>query len=156
MLKTAIIPILALFAVASAQGPVSATGKLVLAQASVQNGAAAKATLVLEVPDGHHAYAPVKSNEEMIVVSVEGIKGSPYSVKAYYPEGVNRTYPGMDHAVMAYEGKTSIPVKFFIPKGAKPGKLVVKAVITSQVCSNETGVCYAPKKQMVTGTITVK
>jgi hypothetical protein len=156
MFKTAIIPILALFAVASAQGPLFATGKLVLAQASVQDGAAAKATLVLQIPDGHHAYAPVKSNEEMIVVSVVGIKGSPYSVKAYYPEGISRSYPGTDHAVMAYEGKTSIPVKFFIPKGAKPGRLVVKAVITSQVCSNDTGVCYAPKKQMVTGTITVK
>jgi hypothetical protein len=156
MFKTAIIPILALLAAASAQGPVAATGSLVLAQASVQNGAAAKATLVLQVPEGHHAYAPTKSNEEMIVVSVVGIQGSPYSVKAYYPAGVSRTYPGTEHAVMAYEGKTSIPVKFFIPKGAKPGKLVVKAVVTSQVCSNETGVCYPPKKQMVTGTITVK
>jgi len=156
MIKTAIVPLLALFAIASAQGPVFATSKLNLAQASVHDGAAAKATVVLEIPSGHHAYAPVKSNEEMIVVSVEGIKGSPYSLKAYYPKGVTRQYPGTDHSVLAYEGKTSIPVKFFIPSGAKAGRLTVKAIVTSQVCSNETGVCYAPKKQMVTGTITVK
>ncbi|MDQ2985119.1 MAG: protein-disulfide reductase DsbD N-terminal domain-containing protein [Armatimonadota bacterium] len=155
-MRTAIIPILALFALASAQGPVSASGKLVLAQPAVEDGAAAKATIVLDVPAGHHAYAPVKANEEFIAVSVIGVKGASYNVKAYYPKGVTRKYPGMDHAIEAYEGKTSIPIKFFIPKGATAGKLTLKAVVTSQVCSNETGVCYAPSKQMVTGTIIVK
>jgi hypothetical protein len=155
MMRTAILPFLALFAFATAQGPVSATGKLVLGQASVKRGEAAKATIVLEVPAGHHAYAPV-GESDFIPVTVQGIEGSTYTVKAYFPKGVSKSYPGLDHAVMAYEGKVSIPIKIFIPANHRAGKLVVKAVVGSQVCSNQTGVCYAPKKQMVTGTVTVR
>jgi DsbC/DsbD-like thiol-disulfide interchange protein len=156
MLRTAIIPFLALFAFASAQGPTAATGKLVVAQKTVAKGAAVKATLVLEVPAGHHAYAPVKENEEYIVVSIAPVTGAAYQVKPTYPKGVNKKYPGMDHAVLAYEGTVKIPVQFVVPANAKAGKLTVKAVVTSQVCSNQTGICYPPKKQMVTGTVTVR
>jgi DsbC/DsbD-like thiol-disulfide interchange protein len=155
MMRTAILPLLALFAFATAQGPVNATGKLAVGQAAVKRGEAVKATIILEIPSGHHAYAPV-GESDFIPVTVEGIKGSSYTVKAYFPKGDSKTYPGLDHAVMAYEGKVSIPVKFFIPANHKTGKLVVKAVVGSQVCSNQTGVCYAPKRQMVTGTVTVK
>lgn len=156
MLRTAIIPILALFAFATAQGPVAANGKLVVGQKTVKRGAVAKANLVLEVPAGHHAYAPVEENSDYIVVSVAPVAGAPYQVKPTYPKGTSKKYPGMDHAVLAYEGKVSIPVSFAVPANAKPGKLTVKAVVTSQVCSNQTGVCYPPRKQMVTGTVTVQ
>lgn len=155
MFRTAIIPFLALFALASAQGP-SATGKLVVAQKTVNRGAVAKANLVLEVPAGHHAYAPVKENSDYIVVSVAPVEGAPYQVKVSYPKGLSKKYPGMDHAVLAYEGKVNIPVSFVVPVNAKRGKMTVKAIVTSQVCSNQTGVCYPPKKQMVTGTVTVR
>src|SRR5688572_23803975 len=156
MFRTAIIPILALFAFAAAQGPVVANGKLVVGQKTVKRGAAAKATLILEVPSGHHAYAPVEENSDYIVVAVTPVTGASYQVKATYPKGVSKKYPGMEHAVQAYEGKVNIPVSFVVPASAKPGKLTVKAVVTSQVCSNQTGLCYAPKKQMVTGTFTVR
>ena len=156
MFRTAIVPILALFAFAAAQGPVAANGKLVVGQKTVKRGAAAKATVVLEVPAGHHAYAPAKENSDFIVVSVAPVEGAAYQVKANYPKCVSKKYPGMDHAVLAYEGKVSIPVSFVVPANAKRGKMTVKAIVTSQVCSNQTGVCYAPKKQMVTGTVVVQ
>ena len=158
MIKTAIIPLVALFAVASAQGPVSATAKLALAKpaTSVKKGEAVKAVVVLEVPAGHHAYVPQADNGDFIPVTVKAIDGATYKVQAYFPKGVSKKYPGLDHAVMAYEGKVSIPVKFFIPKNAKAGKTTLKAVVGAQVCSNSTGVCYAPSKQMVSGTVTVR
>src|SRR5687768_1680042 len=156
MFKTAIIPILALFTFAAAQGPIAATGKLAMAQKTVKRGTAAKATVVLEVPAGHHAYAPTKENSDYIVVSVAPVTGAPYQVKTNYPTGVSKKYPGMEHAVFAYEGKVTIPVQFVVPANARPGKLTVKAIVTSQVCSNQTGVCYPPKKQLVTGTVTVQ
>lgn len=156
MIRTALIPFLALFAFAAAQGPVAVVGKLAMGQKTVKRGAVAKATLVLEVPAGHHAYAPAKENADFIAVSVTPVTGAPYEVKVTYPKGASKKYPGMDHAVMAYEGKVSIPVRFAVPANAKRGKMTVKAVVTSQVCSNQTGVCYPPKKQMVTGTVTVR
>jgi DsbC/DsbD-like thiol-disulfide interchange protein len=156
MMRTVIAPLLAIFAVATAQGPVSATGKLTIARATVKRGAAVDAMLTLQVPSGHHAYAPAKVNEDFIPVSITSVKGASYKVSPAFPKGADKKYPGMDHAVSAYEGSVKIPVRFVIPAQAKPGKLTLKAVVTSQVCSNQTGVCYPPKKQMVTGTVTVR
>lgn len=156
MTKLATLLAFALFAIASAQGPVSAKASLAVTTPAVTRGGTAKATITLNVPAGHHAYAPAKENSDYIVVAVEAVKGAPYTVAATFPKGAMKTYPGVEHPVPAYEGKVAIPVSFGIPANASKGRLVVKAVVVSQVCSNSTGVCYPPKRQMVTGTISVR
>lgn len=156
MIRTAIIPLLALFTIASAQGPVAATAKLTIAQTAAKKGGVVNAVLILSVPSGHHAYAPAKENADFIPVSVTGLNGATYKLNVSYPKGVSRKYPGMDHSVSAYEGTVKIPIKFVLPSSVKSGKLVLKAAVNSQVCSNQTGVCYPPKKQMLSASVTVR
>lgn len=150
----AVVFLCALVVAAFAQVPaVNAT--LTLSSTTAKPGAIVKGTVVVNIPAGHHAYArpATESGQVLLAVSVSPSSAIRLS-KVSYPKGKNKKYPGMDANLNVYEGRVVIPVEFRMP--IKTGKATFTVSVLTQICTNDTGQCYAPSTRRLTTTVTVK
>jgi hypothetical protein len=119
---------------------------------SVKAGSPIKASVMLEVPNGYHAYAPGQPN--VLPVEITAPAGAKCKLlKATFPKGEEKSYEGGDKA-WVYEGKTEIQVSLSTPKNAS-GKLLFKVVVKAQLCSNVGGTCYPPQEIILNGAVKV-
>lgn len=112
-------------------------------------GAVLKGNIVLDIPEGSHAFAPPAKNGELIVTVASVSKG----FRATFPPGQLKKFPGLDEANV-YEGMVRIPFQLPIPKGAK-GKFNFTVQMRTQLCSNSEGQCYPPKTETLKGSVTI-
>lgn len=124
--------------------------------ASAKAGGTARLTVTLEIPKGHHAYAPPASGSQL-VVNVSAPAKSAYKItKVTYPKGVLKAYPGLgDEKVRSYEGVVKIPVDVALPKGARRA-IAVTLDVRTQLCTNDSGQCFPPKTATVTVAVPIK
>lgn len=152
-LKTVCI-MLAIAAIAAGASAAEVTGRLMLPK-SAKAGATITATLVMTVPNEHHAYVPPMGKDGSPVVNVSLTPKSALKlIKVSYPAGETKVYPAFgDMPLHVYEGVVKIPVKVQLPKNAK-GAYKVSLNLYSQICANS-GSCFPPKTLTVSATVKI-
>jgi len=121
---------------------------------SVKRGSAAKASVVLSIPNGLHVNSSRPKSQYAIATNVrvsgQGIKTS--SVR--YPSGHNRKFSFSESEINVYEGRTVFPFTVTVPANFTGDTVKIRAVVKYQACTEE--VCYPPKTKEVTLTAKVK
>lgn len=109
----------------------------------------------MNIPAGHHAYARPATESGQVLLTVSADSSSSIRlIKVAYPKGTSKKYPGMDATLNVYEGRVVIPIQVKMP--ATTGRATVKLNVLTQICTNDTGQCYAPSTKRLTATVTVK
>lgn len=131
------------------------SAKLVLSKSKAKAGETISATILMTVPDEHHAYAPPMGKDASPVVNVSLPKGSKLKLgKVSYPAGQVKVYPNFgDMPLNVYEGVVKIPVKITIPKTAT-GTMKTTVSLYYQICANS-GTCFPPKTIGVSATVKI-
>ena len=125
-----------------------------IANGTVSRGAAARGTVVIDIPGGLHVNSAHPNSQYAIATTVRitgnGVKTS--SIK--YPAGRNRKFSFSETAINVYEGRTSFPFTVTVPKTFQGDVVKIRAVVKYQACTNE--VCYPPKTKEITFTAKVR
>jgi DsbC/DsbD-like thiol-disulfide interchange protein len=119
-----------------------------------RRGAATRASIVIDIPDGLHVNSNRPSSQYAIATSVK-VSGNGVKVGAVnYPRGHNRKFEFSEQPINVYEGRVSFPFNVTVPASFKGNSVKVRAVVRYQACTNE--VCYPPKSKEVTLTARVR
>ncbi len=117
-------------------------------------GAAARGSVVMNIPGGLHVNSNRPNSEYAIPTRVSLTANGAKGVSVSYPRGRNRKFGFSDDALNVYEGRAVFPFTVKIPANFKGDTLKVRAVVKFQACTEE--VCYAPKTQEITLTAKVR
>jgi len=121
---------------------------------TAKRGAATRASVVIDIPNGLHVNSNRPSSQYAIATSVR-VSGSSVKVGAVkYPRGHNRKFEFSEQPINVYEGRVSFPFNITVPASYKGNTVKVRAVVRYQACTNE--VCYPPKNKEVTLTARVR
>jgi DsbC/DsbD-like thiol-disulfide interchange protein len=122
---------------------------------TAKRGRVARASIVIDIPDGLHVNSNRPSSQYSIATSVK-VSGSGVKVgPVRYPRGHNRKFQFSEQPinvyegrVNVYEGRVSFPFSVTVPANFKGNTVKVRALVRYQACTNE--VCYPPKNKEVT------
>lgn len=120
----------------------------------IKRGAAAKATVILDIPSGIHTNSNRPSGEFALPTTVK-IKGSGVKIGTIiYPRGKNKRFQFADEMLNVYDGRTTFNFIVSVPKNYREKEVKILAVVDYQACTDE--VCFPPNKQQVTLTAKVR
>ncbi|MEJ7862189.1 MAG: protein-disulfide reductase DsbD domain-containing protein [Pyrinomonadaceae bacterium] len=120
---------------------------------TVKRGAAAKGTIVMNIPAGLHVNSSRPNSEFAIPTSIK-ISAAGAKVGAIkYPGGKNRKFGFSEDTLNVYENRAVFNFNVSVPANFKGNVVKVRAVVRYQACTDE--VCYAPKSKEVTLTAKV-
>jgi len=115
---------------------------------TAKRGRVARASIVIDIPDGLHVNSNRPSSQYSIATSVK-VSGSGVKVgPVRYPRGHNRKFQFSEQPINVYEGRVSFPFSVTVPANFKGNTVKVRALVRYQACTNE--VCYPPKNKEVT------
>jgi len=121
--------------VAAAQEPnIGVKGYFSLDKA--QPGRTLQAAVVMEIPKGYHI------NANTTTVKIENVGDGVKVGSVSYPRALIRKFSFSEDELAVYEGRAVMRFTLTIPAGFPHSKMLVKARVKYQSCSNE--VCYAP------------
>ncbi|HEY0547925.1 MAG TPA: protein-disulfide reductase DsbD domain-containing protein [Pyrinomonadaceae bacterium] len=109
-----------------------------------QRGRTVQAAVVVEVPKGYHINANKTLSKFLIPTTLkidnvgDGVKVSSIS----YPRAIVRKFSFSEDDLAVYEGRAVLRFTLTIPAGFPHTKMLVKAKVKYQSCSDE--VCFAP------------
>lgn len=121
---------------------------------TVKRGAAARGTIVLDIPGGLHVNSNRPNSEFAIPTSVRLTAAGAKVGAVSYPRGKNRRFQFSEDTINVYEGRTSFGFNVTVPANFKGDTIRVRAVVRYQACTDE--VCYPPKSKEVTLTARVR
>ncbi|MBV9211117.1 MAG: hypothetical protein JOZ52_10835 [Acidobacteria bacterium] len=129
--------------VAAAQEPnIGVKGYFSLDKA--QPGRTLQAAVVMEIPKGYHINANKTLSKFLIptTVKIENVGDGVKVGSVSYPRALIRKFSFSEDELAVYEGRAVMRFTLTIPAGFPHSKMLVKARVKYQSCSNE--VCYAP------------
>lgn len=121
---------------------------------TVSRGAAARGTIVLDIPGGLHVNSNRPNSEFAIPTSVRITAAGAKAGAVSYPRGKNRRFQFSEDTINVYEGRTAFNFNLTVPANFKGNTIRVRAVVRYQACTDE--VCYPPKNKEVTLTARVR
>ena len=120
----------------------------------IRRGAAAKATVILDIPDGVHTNSSRPASEYLIPTRLT-VSGAELKIGAVmYPRGKNVKFEFSDEPLNVYEHRAAFNFIVAVPKNYKANTVSIHAIVDYQACTNE--VCYPPKKKEITLTAKVR
>ena len=120
----------------------------------VRRGAAAKATVILDIPDGIHTNSSRPKSEYLIPTRLK-VSGARLKIgTVMYPRGTDKKFEFSEEPLNVYEHRAAFNFIVAVPKTYRGEAIKVLATINYQACTNE--VCYPPKKLEITLTAKVK
>ena len=120
---------------------------------TIKRGGAAKATIVMSVPNGLHVNSS-RPNSEYAIPTVVRVSATGVKVGVVgYPRGKTRKFGFSEDSINVYEGQTVFNFNIAVPANFKGNVVKVRAVVRYQACTDE--VCYAPKSKEITLTAKV-
>lgn len=145
----AVIFTLFFLTIAKAQSVSGSIGKGI-----IRRGGAAKATVVLNIPDGVHTNSS-RPNSEYSVPTTVKVRGAGVKIgTVLYPRGKNKKFEFSEEPLNVYERRAAFNFIVAVPKNYKGNEIKVSAIVDYQACTNE--VCYPPKKQEIILTAKVR
>ncbi len=128
---------------------------LKLASTVAKPGSIVKGTITIQIPAGHHAYARPATESGQVLLTITSAADTKARIsKVSYPKGVSKKYPGMDATLNVYEGKIVVPVEFKMP--ANVGRVTLTVNVLTQICTNDTGQCFAPNTKKLAASLLLK
>ena len=121
---------------------------------TVKRGAAARGTIVLDIPGGLHVNSNRPNSEFAIPTSVRLTATGAKTSAVNYPRGKNRRFQFSEDTINVYEGRTAFNFNLTVPANFKGDTIRVRAVVRYQACTDE--VCYPPKNKEITLTARVR
>ncbi|MGI8469541.1 MAG: protein-disulfide reductase DsbD domain-containing protein [Pyrinomonadaceae bacterium] len=120
----------------------------------IRRGGAAKATVVLNIPNGVHTNSSRPNSEYSVPTSVKISSAGVKLGTVMYPRGKNKKFEFSDEPLNVYEHRAAFYFIIAVPKNYKGNIIKVSAIIDYQACTTE--VCYPPKKQEIVLTAKVR
>ena len=132
------------------------TVSAVAAPAPMKAGTSGVLAVTLLVKPGFHIYSNAPGSPDFIPTEVKGDKTNGVTWgKVQYPASKSVTMAAISpHPVMVYETKAVVRLPYTLAKTAKPGKMVLKASVSCQACSDT--VCYPPQTLPASVEVTVR
>ena len=120
----------------------------------IKRGGAAKATVILNIPEELHINSS-RPNSEYSVPTHVSVSSPGIKIGAVmYPRGMNKKFGFSDAPLNVYERRAAFNFIVAVPKSYKGNTVKIRAVVDYQACTNE--VCYPPKQQEITLTAKVR
>ena len=120
---------------------------------TIKRGGAAKATIVMSVPNGLHVNSS-RPNSEYAIPTVVRVSATGVKVGVVgYPRGKTRKFGFSEDSINVYEGQTVFNFNIAVPANFKGNVVKIRAIVRYQACTDE--VCYAPKSKEITLTAKV-
>lgn len=119
------------------------------AQEKAQRGRTIQAAVVMEIPKGYHINANKTLSKFLIptTVKLEDVGDGVRVGAVTYPRAIVRQFSFSEDKLAVYEGRAVMRFTLTIPAGFPHSKMLVKARVRYQSCSDE--VCYAPATREV-------
>lgn len=149
LLFSAILPLIFLVGVSTEANAQTFSGSI----GTIKRGGAAKATIVMSVPNGLHVNSS-RPNSEYAIPTVVRVSATGVKVGAVgYPRGKTRKFGFSEDSINVYEGQTVFNFNIAVPANFKGNVVKIRAIVRYQACTDE--VCYAPKSKEITLTAKV-
>jgi hypothetical protein len=109
-----------------------------------QRGRTVQAAVVMEIPKGYHVNANKTLSKFLIptTVKIEDVGDGVKVGFVGYPNAIVRKFSFSEDKLAVYEGRAVMRFTLTIPAGFPHSKMLVKARVKYQSCSDE--VCFAP------------
>lgn len=120
----------------------------------IKRGGTAKATVILDIPDGLHTNSNRPTGEFAIPTTVKIKSLNVKTGTVMYPRGKNKKFEFAEEPLNVYEGRTAFYFIVAVPKNFRGNLVSIRAVVDYQACTHE--VCFPPKKQEVVLTAKIK
>ncbi len=137
--------VISMFAAMSARSQ-TVTGSI--ANGTAAKGVAARATIVLDIPDGLHVNSNRPNNEYQIPTTVQASAPGVKIGTVTYPRGRSRKFEFTDKPINVYEGRTTFTFNVTVPRTYTGNSVSIRVKVRYQACTTE--VCYPPKTKEVT------
>ncbi len=112
-------------------------------QEKAQRGRTVQAAVVLEIPKGYHVNSNRPNGKYLVPTSVKVEVGDNVKVGAVnYPKPLVKTFSFSEEKLSVYEGRAVMRFNLTIPQGFPHSKMLVKARVKYQSCSDNE--CYPP------------
>ena len=149
LLFSAILPLIFLVGVSTEANAQTFSGSI----GTIKRGGAAKATIVMSVPNGLHVNSS-RPNSEYAIPTVVRVSATGVKVGVVgYPRGKTRKFGFSEDSINVYEGQTVFNFNIAVPANFKGNVVKIRAIVRYQACTDE--VCYAPKSKEITLTAKV-
>ena len=120
----------------------------------IKRGSAARATVILDIPDGVHTNSNRPTGEYALPTKIK-ISGSKVKLGTItYPRGKNKKFEFSEKPLNVYDGRMTFNFTVAVPKNYRENSVTIRAVVDYQACTNE--VCFPPKKQEIILTAQVR
>ena len=152
IMRSFLISIVALFAIASAAGAQSISGSI--NGGAVSRGSTSRGVVTMSIPGGLHVNSNRPSSQYAIATTVKLSGSGLRSSSVSYPRGHLRKFEFSETPINVYEGIVRFPFTVSVPARFSGDTLRLRAVVHYQACTNE--VCYPPKDKEITMTAKVR
>ncbi|CAN5362260.1 hypothetical protein BH20ACI1_BH20ACI1_01470 [soil metagenome] len=121
---------------------------------TIKRGSAAKATVVMNIPNGLHVNSNRPGSEYAIPTVVKAGADGAKVGSVMYPQGKNRKLAFSEETINVYEGRAVFTFNVAVPAKFRGSVVKIPVTVRYQACTDE--VCYPPKNKEITLTARVR